>query len=818
MEKKGNTNDEILLEKVFDAGANTIWSEMQKLRGQAPEQKENMRRRWIWELIQNASDCIPKGGKININISVKDEKILEFTHDGVPFTYENLIDLITQISSKQSDSEEKTGKFGTGFISTHLLSEKVKVSGVFKQSKDIYKNLNFVINRSGSSYQDVRNTIKETLNLIEDLKQNDTEIIEEPGKITTKFCYNACSSQETKEAIKIGLEDFNKTIPFVLALNNAILSITCNGAEYKINKCSHNTLNRYQIVEISNPFGNPFNVLIKEENEVSIALLVQKIDNSKYRLLPFIHNTPKLFCKFPLIGTENFSFPVVINCSKFEVEKDRNAIHEGYKENINILNIAIKLYETLINYVCQNKWEDIYNICYLNKKTESSLQKENNDIIEKIYNFIPIVETNINGAYAGRTAIKKYHENTKKIENSIGIPISEKIDFNDEFWELVNSIVKFYIPTKDSYLKWCNIFKTKVEVSDINNWYIKDKNLTLFKQNFHGMTDDVFTWLNKFYSFWIKSNGKDSFISEACVLNQNYKFIGVLEVSEDDNIDTDLKRILTDLGDNITEGLLVKEIKLPESIIKKKINNKHVSKKIQDKINRILSDETINNAQRSPKNQEIFNKLTNWFLEKPKLGEELFEQLYKKRNLLSTPEENIRRFKIAEKIESNNIKYEQLDDIIDNNKKITELIENLSNLSDQEIKQKLKHISAHSTYAMEKFTLIMERSIKNIYDYLSDIDISDYEISSTLEEWERNKYSDTVFPAIKNGKDINIIIRPSDQNKIIFFNDEELEALDDTDYELWTDDEQGNTRMITLGDIIKTTGISVIPLRNIYNN
>ncbi len=93
-----------------------------------------------------------------------------------------------------------------------------------------------------------------------------------------------------------------------------------------------------------------------------------------------------------------------------------------------------------------------------------------------------------------------------------------------------------------------------------------------------------------------------------------------------------------------------------------------------------------------------------------------------------------------------------------------------------------------------------------------------YKIPSTLEEWEKEKYSDTVFQALKNGKNIRIIIRPSDQSKIIFFNDEEMEALDDTDYELWTDDGQGNTRIITLGDIIKTTGISAIPLRNIYKS
>lgn len=811
---QGNIDDETLLKKVFDAGANTIWSEMKKLRGQATEQKDNMRKRWVWELIQNASDCIPKGGKININILIKDEKIMEFTHDGMPFTYENLIDLITQISSKEGDSEEKTGKFGTGFISTHLLSERVKVKGVFKQSENMYKNLSFIIDRSGDSYQDIRNKIKETLSLIEVLKQNEAEIIEKPNEIRTTFYYDVYSSQETKEAVKVGLEDLKNTVPFVLALNKSIQSITYNGAKYQIIKCSEDIFGGYQIIEINNPFGEPFNVLVKEESEVSIALLVKKIDNNRYRILPSLHNTPKLFCRFPLIGTENFSFPIVINCSKFDVEKDRNAIHEGCQENIDLLEIAIRLYDALINYASQNKWENLYNLCFIAGNNDSDLQKKLHKKIEKRYEQLPIIDANLNGKYYDRAALKVLKNNELAIQ--IGIPICEKKEFNDEFWEIVNSFAKFYIPTKDSYLQWYKICKSKIEISDINNWYIKDKDLSYFKEKFHGETVDICTWLNEFYCFWIKSKGQDSFIRESYILNQNYKFVEVSEVSIDVNIDNDLKNILLDLGENIRDELLAIEIKLPEGVITKKKDNKYISKQIQDKVNRILSDETINNTKRNLENQNIFNKLTNWFLEKPKLSEELFETLYGKRNLLSTPEENIRRFKIAEKIESNNINYDQLDDIIENHNKIAELIENLGDLSAEDIKQQLKHISAHSTYSLEKFNLMMERSVKNIYDYLSDI--LDYEISSNLEEWKKSKYSDTVFPAIKNGKDINIIIRPSDQNKIIFFNDEELEALDDTDYELWTDNGQGNTRMITLGDIIKTTGISVIPLRNIYNN
>jgi len=427
---------------------------------------------------------------------------------------------------------------------------------------------------------------------------------------------------------------------------------------------------------------------------------------------------------------------------------------------------------------------------------------------------LPIVDINLHGKYYGRVALNIF-ENYELISN-IRIPICSKKEHNDELWEIVNSFAKFYIPTKTSYLQWYKICKSKVEISDINNWYIKNKDLSFLIENFHESSLDVYTWLNKYYNLWINIIGQDDFIRDAYILNQNYKFVKISEVSIDVNIDNDLKKILFDLGDDIKDSLLSLEIKLPEGVITKRKDNNYIAKKIQDEVNRILSDETINNTKRSVENQSVFNKLTDWFLEKPKLSEELFETLYNKRNLLSTTEENIRRFKIAEKIESNNIKYEQLDDIIENHNKIADLIENLEGLSSQEIMQKLKHISAHSTYALEKFNLMMERTIKNVFYYLDDA--TAYKISSSIEDWKSEKYSDTVFPAVKGEKNIRIIIRPSDQNKIIFFNDEEIEALDDTDYELWTDDGQENTRMITLGDIIKTTGISVIPLRNIYKS
>lgn len=623
----GMRMDGNLLEKVFDAGANTIWAEMKKLRGQAPEQKEIMRRRWVWELIQNASDCTPNDKKININISIDNKSKLEFSHNGIPFTYENLVDLITQISSKEGDTEEKTGKFGTGFISTHLLSEKVMISGLLKKGPNIYMDLNLLIDRSGISYTEIRNNIKDTLNEIVSMKQNDDNkyntVMQDGWK--TSFSYDSDNSLETQEAIKEGLTDLNKSAPLVLAINNSISSIVCDESEFIVDSEMKITEGRIiRINKISKDKTDRFSILIKSEGDVSVLLFVEEKDGRVIKVLPFPDKIPKLFCNFPLVGTEEFCFPIIINCSKFDVERDRNGILEGNKENIEHLKTAVKLYKELLNLGYTNKWDDMYNFCNIAESKDSTVQKELRTEIVNIYEQLAIVDVNLNGNYNGRAALKN------NATYLVGVPnwyVSEEV--SNEFWELINSYAKFCIPTKETYLEWYKIIQVKVDISYINR-EMKNKSLDEFKEKFHGNIDPIHIWLSKYYSLWIKIKGEDDFIQDAWVLCQNGKFAEVSKVSLDNNIDGVLKLIVSDLGDSLIENLLIREINLPQEIIKKKIDNKIVAKRIQDKINQILSDETLNNKQRSIEHQGIFNKLTNWFLENPKSSEELFDQLYNK--------------------------------------------------------------------------------------------------------------------------------------------------------------------------------------------
>jgi hypothetical protein len=75
--------------------------------------------RWLWELIQNARDFPDDSRPMTIRITVSTKQIT-FAHNGRDFTEEKILSLIYHGSTKQSNPEQ-LGKFGTGFLSTHLL-------------------------------------------------------------------------------------------------------------------------------------------------------------------------------------------------------------------------------------------------------------------------------------------------------------------------------------------------------------------------------------------------------------------------------------------------------------------------------------------------------------------------------------------------------------------------------------------------------------------------------------------------------------------------------------------------------------------------
>lgn len=105
---------------------------------------------------------------------------------------------------------------------------------------------------------------------------------------------------------------------------------------------------------------------------------------------------------------------------------------------------------------------------------------------------------------------------------------------------------------------------------------------------------------------------------------------------------------------------------------------------------------------------------------------------------------------------------------------------------------------------------ILERSKKNVINYLSSLSDDGYDLTDILE------IAPTIYVIKKHDQEIYLMIRPSDYNQVIIYYDSEFDLLDyKTDWELWVEDGKSEPQKLTFGKILKLTGINKIPLRKV---
>src|SRR3989304_3022931 len=138
------SEDEIKTKALIDNTAQGIFNHLDAIESM----RETYEKRWIWELMQNALDATPRNQKIKVEI-IKNDDQLTFRHNGRSFKREEVAHLIYHGSTKE---EQDIGKFGTGFLTTHLLSRKVKVKGVREDGK----TFDFELDRNGDSSGDIK--------------------------------------------------------------------------------------------------------------------------------------------------------------------------------------------------------------------------------------------------------------------------------------------------------------------------------------------------------------------------------------------------------------------------------------------------------------------------------------------------------------------------------------------------------------------------------------------------------------------------------------------------------------------------------------
>jgi len=143
---------ELIRRKRTEASAREAAREiLKKLNNWLVMDKRNLAEvKWVWELIQNARDVARSQNKkeFEVNFVLNGNRLL-LEHDAGPFSLDDIYALIDGKSSKRLEDPNILGQFAEGFITTHILSRKVKVKGWLRDDAvGIEKTFEILLDRS----------------------------------------------------------------------------------------------------------------------------------------------------------------------------------------------------------------------------------------------------------------------------------------------------------------------------------------------------------------------------------------------------------------------------------------------------------------------------------------------------------------------------------------------------------------------------------------------------------------------------------------------------------------------------------------------
>jgi len=819
--------------------ATKILRDMTDLRSKA-ENSATARRRWVWELIQNAKDVHPADGvKITITLTEDGTASVFFKHNGKTFSTDNIRFLIEQISTKdrkKGDDGKRatTGKFGTGFLTTHLLSEIVKVNGIVKEPELDYVAFELMLDRSGQDIDDILEAVESAKLSVADLDEREP-VDYNPGNDNTSFTYPLTDGVGLTIA-RAGMADLANCLPYSLSFVKEIKEVYLLPTDiaYRNITSSRDLQEGLQLMTIevaeNEWMDEPLNFFIALYTVGFTNLAIPFEKNGKVIMLRKIDDkTPRLFCDFPLIGTEDFPFPVIINNPNFNPTDPRDGIYltsparvnELFEENKRYMKEAVQAYFQLLKYASDNAWENLHLLADIPPLWDIPDWLDETWYNKEILNPIrkKLLKTKIVKTESGGLAQIWADDDAK----FMWFPSASKKEIRKALWEVAKHWFPHVLPRESDIELWNRISWSdcgKLTCDQLAAFVQGRENLEKLQEALS--EKNVIEWLNEFYEM-LKLEDKEysNILSKRAIFpNQNGDLFKLSQLNPDEgDITPVFKDVLKLLGKDIRAELLhdgiVVETEtdiLDQNYVIREINSE-VSEKANDR--EIAKDYT-----------EGFTVLLQWFQKEPILAKQLFPNLYRNKHLLYNEDQILENITKAEQLDDLLTEYNvhdlaslrKLIDQAGNNPGsllpvtqeilmsmgITSLEDWEAAIQDKDLAALFSHESVPTTDMFIYAQSHIKKAIENIKQFLEQL--ADYD----TEEMEQT--APTILAGIKkNGQTISIVARPAYKGQVIIYYGSERDTLDFEPSELWIDDDI-EPRQLTLGFILKKAQIVKFPV------
>lgn len=419
-----------------------------------PSKVDILQYRWFWELVQNASDF---NDLVDVEVELNSTSLI-FRHNGKPFKLVDVENLITPDSDKD-DTEitaEYIGRFGSGFISTHILSSMITVEGVVqdKYLKDKHYTFKFDLDRA--SYLSKPDLIKAIGASEEQFKKFHPEVEHITGTFETKFTYDLSKSLtpaiETKKIAKEGIVYACKILPLVftfLPKLNSVRFIDRTEGNKEIYFYQKERINENGQCKIGYKLNS------KNEDDIEVRFVSQSgvtvaVEIKDKKVVEYPEDIAVLFLYLPMIGSEKFPFPISIHADSFKPETERHGINISGNDTLNRENLiaGVQAYKKLLALLATDGIGNLYNMVSLKSDRIKNLltnTKWYQDTIEK--EFKSIFDTiNFVNCHDDKVSYAK-----------LKIPFipDNKTESKDlEFYDTIHELILKTVPQRGEYIKW----------------------------------------------------------------------------------------------------------------------------------------------------------------------------------------------------------------------------------------------------------------------------------------------------------------------------------------------------------------------------
>ena len=336
-----------------------------------------------------------------------------------------------------------------------------------------------------------------------------------------------------------------------------------------------------------------------------------------------LEGIPRLFLGFPLVGTERFSFPAVINSLAFTPTESRDGVYLGQSDNEAnhrnqaVMEEACDLHVKLMAFVTESRWTNAHTLAQIPAISEQTWLSTDwlHNRLEQLVSQIRQTPAVISGDAA------------LSPKDSI-VPLAGEAMRTDALWDLLSGVKAFRqkLPTRNETPGWSDA---------VGSWaVITDLDATSFGEGFDGsklvsfledatkdddtnygtlerlenvLQDDVdaVEWLDRLYRF-LKDDSFDNLIRENHIVLDQAGYLNKLsDLYRDNDIGEELKAIGDDVLDLGIRGQLrdTRLTSLVDELGKGEHGNKDVVQEITDKLEELCSEGVLGDkfTQASPR-------------------------------------------------------------------------------------------------------------------------------------------------------------------------------------------------------------------------